>query len=105
MKASIYQIKSDHGARFKAEVRSFTYVGTFDSREEAAEACAHYMATGEKPKGNRRGPRGPRKKTGPRVKRVKPYEKYFNTETVTGSLGAVPIDRIAMMKQVYARVA
>lgn len=92
----IYSIGSNHGERFKAEARTpggRVYLGTHDTRPQAAEAVESFLATGQKPAAMKRGPRGPQQK----ARAAKPRQ-------VPPPAPEKPMaDRVAMMRELYQR--
>ena len=110
---SVYQL----GERWVAQVRTAfnrrTSLGMHPTREAAFGVALHYLATGERPAPEKRGPkagshhRAPRK-TAARLSSPRPRAPRTATARpapvpVPSTRSAVPADRLALMRAAWAR--
>lgn len=82
-----------------------TYLGTYATRQEAEDAAARYLLTGEKPPRSNarkdRKPREPREPRAPRPAQRRQPETASASPTASRRSGE---DRIAMMRQIWRRL-
>jgi len=113
-RAGLIYVTFDASVRGKNSAR--TYLRTYETREEAEEACRIFIETGERPEPGQRGPTGkqlkpraprdPKSAPLPRKKRQTKQQTAKREETVPVSTPPQttkqPIDRIALMRKIMA---